>query len=417
MRGCFQVVLLVLGVLGGAVGCGSRGAQGLPGAAGAGGLTALLATATEPPGIHCLQGGLAVKTGIDQDRNGVLDDAEVTSTAFVCNAVAPLVQASREGPGGHCAQGGLLVQTGIDADHDGALSVAEVASTTWVCDSVVASGMTLVATVDEPAGANCTYGGTAVHAGLDLNNNSVLDPDEVTTTAYVCTGAPGSAGGPGPAGPAALVSTATEPAGPNCTFGGVAVSTGTDTDGDGALAPGEVQSTVYVCTPPPMLIATDRFTLDPNSFCPGAGLAIRHGVDLDGDGLLSPDEVKGATDYVCDGAPGLASLVEVSATQSPDLLVECPTGGVEIDSGLDLNSDGILNGGEVTTTAYLCNGPAGVGVAFEAVQLSVDDAACPYGGWEYTFAQDENNNGFIDPFEPILATTAVCNGAPAPVLP
>ena len=50
---------------------------------------------------------------------------------------------------------------------------------------------TLTRTTKEPAGANCTYGGTKFETGLDANNNGILDNSEVTTTqtTYVCNGA------------------------------------------------------------------------------------------------------------------------------------------------------------------------------------------------------------------------------------
>jgi hypothetical protein len=50
---------------------------------------------------------------------------------------------------------------------------------------------TLTKTSKEPAGANCTYGGTKFETGLDANNNGTLDSAEVITTQtkYVCNGA------------------------------------------------------------------------------------------------------------------------------------------------------------------------------------------------------------------------------------
>jgi hypothetical protein len=49
----------------------------------------------------------------------------------------------------------------------------------------------LTKTTKEPAGANCTYGGTKFETGIDANNNGILDNSEVTTTQtkYVCDGA------------------------------------------------------------------------------------------------------------------------------------------------------------------------------------------------------------------------------------
>jgi microcystin-dependent protein len=47
----------------------------------------------------------------------------------------------------------------------------------------------LVAVASEPAGANCSGGGLAVKSGLDANGNGTLDAAEVTNTSYVCNGA------------------------------------------------------------------------------------------------------------------------------------------------------------------------------------------------------------------------------------
>jgi hypothetical protein len=48
--------------------------------------------------------------------------------------------------------------------------------------------ISLVKTSTEPAGANCTVGGTKIEAGIDNNSNSTLDAAEVTNISYVCNG-------------------------------------------------------------------------------------------------------------------------------------------------------------------------------------------------------------------------------------
>jgi hypothetical protein len=40
----------------------------------------------EPAGLHCASGGVAVHTGVDDDRDGALDDAEIDATDYVCDA-------------------------------------------------------------------------------------------------------------------------------------------------------------------------------------------------------------------------------------------------------------------------------------------------------------------------------------------
>ncbi|MCW9015487.1 MAG: alkaline phosphatase, partial [Kangiellaceae bacterium] len=56
-----------------------------------------------------------------------------------------------------------------------------------------------------------------------------------------------------------------------------------------------------------------------------------------------------------DGSNGLSSLVK--QTQLSVGNVECRNGGVQIESGLDSDSDGILSASEVTATEYVCNEP------------------------------------------------------------
>jgi hypothetical protein len=55
---------------------------------------------------------------------------------------------------------------------------------------------TLVKTITEAAGANCTSGGVKIEYGLDANSNGTLDVSEInaTLTKYVCNGAQGTAG-------------------------------------------------------------------------------------------------------------------------------------------------------------------------------------------------------------------------------
>ncbi len=46
----------------------------------------------------------------------------------------------------------------------------------------------LIKTSPEPAGANCTAGGSKIETGVDINGNNILDAGEVTGTHYTCNG-------------------------------------------------------------------------------------------------------------------------------------------------------------------------------------------------------------------------------------
>lgn len=117
---------------------------------------ALIRLEPEMAGANCTHGGVQVLTGLDRNSNDALDADEVNAslTRFVCNG-APGA-AGGEGPQGPAGPSG---PTGTNA-----LSVI----------------------TDEPAGANCRYGGSRVDVGVDTNGNGSLDMGEVTSTRYLC---------------------------------------------------------------------------------------------------------------------------------------------------------------------------------------------------------------------------------------
>lgn len=149
-----------------------------------------------------------------------------------------LVATLPELPGGVCAHGGVAVRVGTDRNADRVLQDSEVELTKYVCDDVIVAP-TLVDVSLEPRGANCPYGGRAIHIGVDANSDGVLDPAEAGAAVYVCDadGAP------------YVVSIVSEPAGAHCAAGGVAILSGPDEDADGDLDASEVLATTYVCNP------------------------------------------------------------------------------------------------------------------------------------------------------------------------
>ena len=72
------------------------------------------------------------------------------------------------------------------------------------CNDVSLGGPATLVRVDpEPGGERCPEGGTAIHTGLDADDDLYLDDGEIASTQYVCNGAPkvACAGGtviPGP---------------------------------------------------------------------------------------------------------------------------------------------------------------------------------------------------------------------------
>ena len=86
----------------------------------------------------------------------------------------------------------------------------------------------------------------------------------------------------------------------------------------------------------------------PGKNCPTGGVAIRAGVDTNGDDTLEDSEVE-QTQYVCNGAPELTRQDPLA----PD--AQCPAGGTSVSVGVDDNGDGVLEDGEIDQTTVVCN--------------------------------------------------------------
>ena len=78
---------------------GSDGLDGIIGVDGADGLNSLVATRDVPKGdAVCLGGGLALDSGLDTNRNDVLDPSEVTATEYLECAATPTLRALHASP-------------------------------------------------------------------------------------------------------------------------------------------------------------------------------------------------------------------------------------------------------------------------------------------------------------------------------
>jgi hypothetical protein len=89
-----------------------------------------------------------------------------------------------------------------------------------------------------PPGEVCPSGGAEVETGVDVNENGLLDPDEVTNTETICNGSNGFN---------SMVMFSTEPEGSNCELGGIRIIVGLDSDEDSFLEDSEVTDTDYLC--------------------------------------------------------------------------------------------------------------------------------------------------------------------------
>ncbi len=159
---------------------------------------------------------------------------------------------------------------------------------------------------------------------------------------------------PGADGLISLVKITAENPGANCATGGTKIDTGIDKNKNKTLDSDEIQSTAYVCNGVSGLNNLIKITDEAAGVnCSNGGYKIDSGLDLNKDGILGDSEVT-KTVYLCNGNNGLNSLMNVSKEPSGD---NCVNGGYKIQYGLDLNKDGLLNASEITQTVYQCNNP------------------------------------------------------------
>jgi hypothetical protein len=257
---------------------------------------------------------------------------------------------------------------------------------------------TLAKTTTEAAGANCTTGGVKIEYGLDANNNGTLDVSEInaTLTKYVCNGAVGATGATGAQGPQGiqgvagangtngtngtngvdgkntLAKTTTEAAGSNCTTGGVKIEYGLDANNSGTLDVSEVNAsmTKYVCN--------------------GAVGATGAQGPIGSTGPQGPQGIQGPA-----GATGAQGPQGIAGTNGLNALIKtttepaganCANGGTKIETGLDANSNSILDANEIdaSLTQFICN-TTGIGGGFiptQGVKLGFSSTTtwtCPIG--------------------------------------
>lgn len=214
----------------------------------------------------------------------------------------------------------------------------------------------LIDFVAEPNGSNCANGGYKVMTGLDKNSNSVLDASEIQNTKYICNGG----GVTGTNGKNSLISFLPEAAGANCSNGGYKVNSGLDANGNNLLDAGEVQSTIYICNGSPGKTSLINIVAEAQGAnCMAGGFKVTSGIDQNSNGVLDANEVQN-TKYVCNGLNGTGGAAQdglnslISVVEEP-IGNNCAGGGYKINYGLDKNRNNILDASEVTGVSYMCN--------------------------------------------------------------
>lgn len=161
------------------------------------------------------------------------------------------------------------------------------------------------------------------------------------------------------------------------------------------------------------LIAT--FEEAPGANCPTGGIRLEHGRDLDDNGLLTTNEFTG-TAFICDGPTGgMGAMGNAGRLSLVDVVDEsaganCAAGGKRINSGIDDDNDGTLDIGEIDGTDYVCNGSTGASGRVSLINVAAATSGCADGGQTITHGVDDDGDNVLDPGE-VDGTANVCNGA------
>ncbi|WNZ61472.1 hypothetical protein QEG98_37310 [Myxococcus sp. MxC21-1] len=257
----------------------------------------------EPAGANCVHGGHFVRTGLDLNDNGVLDDGEVTVTQYACVTAIPgvLMRVQDEPPGENCTEGGRVYRAGQDSNGNDELEDSEVSRQVYGC----ASSEAVVTRVRprEPLLFPCGENGAVAEAGQDQDGNGVLDDSEVRATSNLCV-LPSEV----------RLRQSPAPAGAACPTPSTQVDVGTDADADGLFEDEEVMSSMFVCQP--------LHTLDGNYH-------VRNAVDLVA--LEGISRVRGAL-YFDAGAATEAVLPDLMMVEGALEIVDTSLERVEMPS-------------------------------------------------------------------------------------
>ncbi len=179
--------------------------HGTAGSDGQNGLNALIQSKTIEAGAVCAAGGIQISTGIDSNNDTILSPEEVTATELLCHGVdgedgqdgvQALISSESFSANATCPAGGIAIFSGLDSNRNTLLDSEEISSTQYLCHGIPgADGLnSLITTTSIAPGAQCAQGGVEISAGLDLNANNQLDPDEITASEILCNGENGSDG-------------------------------------------------------------------------------------------------------------------------------------------------------------------------------------------------------------------------------
>ena len=197
-------------------------------------------------------------------------------------------------------------------------------------------------------GIDCEDGGIMLETGTDLNGNGILDTNEVTSSEIICNGI----------GRDSIASTYSIPPGIDCEDGGIMLEIGTDLNGNGMLDYNEITSSEIICNGDGRDSITASYSIPPGIDCEDGGIMLETGTDLNGNGILDTNEVT-SSEIICNG-DGRDSIANTLLHPTRHRLRRWRH---NVETGTDLDGNGMLDYNEITSSEIICNGEARDSVA------------------------------------------------------
>ena len=160
------------------------------------GKNSLIEMSIEPQGEHCPNGGFKIESGLDLNRNELLDEVEIQQTEYICHGetgspgLSSHIDVYPLDPADSCESGGYKIVSGIDYNNNDQLDEGEIQRTDYLCNGNNGEdgSQSLIKVNLVGPGEICPGGGYELLSGLDLNANDVLEEAEIRTSTYVCNG-------------------------------------------------------------------------------------------------------------------------------------------------------------------------------------------------------------------------------------
>ncbi len=156
--------------------------------------------------------------------------------------------------------------------------------------------------------------------------------------------------------------------------------------------------------------------------CDNGGSVYRVFIDSNGNGLLDGGETVVNSQVVCNGSNGVSGMSTLfSMSRVTTGLEACASqSGLQINSGLDANHNGVLDASEIIGSQILCDGATGAtgsggaagsdgyNMVFQSTAATTEQ--CSAGGSTIVMALDSNRNNHFDAADSNIQSITLCNG-------